>query len=246
MINFFFNDKYPYWYKDGELINWEYTPKNNNRIGHLNRKTKYYQIFNKLSGKKRGRHREIFDMFYGCVTDDWHVDHIVSKKNSPDGIAVDKIENLQLLKPWNNYCKRALENVQSNNTSTVPGVVWLKREKKWRAGRRINKKDVRLGDFETFEEAVEAVEWSKMNPEAALALVPKPHNDNLLPGVDWVKKDESWRARGTQGENLRFFKEDKWDNPWWEAVCARKSWENLCMVGGMDLIEWRSLRGYIR
>lgn len=245
MINFFFNDKYPYWYKDGELINWEYTPKNNNRIGHLNKKTKYYQVFNKLSGKKRGRHREIFDMFYECVTDRWHIDHIVSKKNSPNGIAVDKIENLQLLKPWDNYCKRARENIQSNNTSTVPGVVWLKREGKWRAGRRINKVDIRLGDFDTFEEAKARVAWAIANPEEALKIIPKPHKDNILPGVGWVKKDACWRAINNKGSNLRCFNDRKWSNPWWEAVCARKSWEAHCLHGEMSLKDWKQSRGYV-
>lgn len=246
-IHFFFNDYYPYWYKDGDLIFWKpgYS-RNGNRAGHYNKKTGYFQVYNKLTNVKRGRHREIFDMFYGCVTDTWHIDHIVSKKNSTNGVPVDKIENLQMLKPWDNYCKRALENVQSNNTSTVTGVVWLKREGKWRASRRINRVNVRLGDFDTFEEAKSRVEWSIANPEEALKIVPNPHKNNILPGIDWSKKDTCWRARDNKGRNLRCFNDRKWLNPWWEAVCARKSWEVNCLYGGMSLTEWKLSRGYPR
>lgn len=246
-IHFFFNPGYPYWYKDGELIFWKpyHNRKKSNRAGHYNKGTGYFQIHNARTGTKRGRHREIFDMFYGCVTDTWHIDHILSKKNSLNGIPVDRIENLQMLKPWDNYCKRARENIQSNNTSTVPGVVWLKREGKWRAERRINKVDVRLGYFDTLEEAKARVEWAIANPEEALKLVPKPHNDNILPGVDWQKKDTCWRARSADGKQLRSFNDRKWSNPWWEAVCARKSWEAHCLHGEMSLRDWKQSRGYV-
>jgi hypothetical protein len=45
---------------------------------------------------------------------------------------------------------------QSRNTSGVTGVHWHKRDKKWIARIKVDKKDLYIGMFDTFEEAVAA------------------------------------------------------------------------------------------
>ena len=45
---------------------------------------------------------------------------------------------------------------QSNNTSGIIGVIWRKDNKKWEARININKKQVKLGCFHVFEDAVVA------------------------------------------------------------------------------------------
>lgn len=47
------------------------------------------------------------------------------------------------------------------------------------------------------------------------------------------------------GKQLRSFNDRKWSNPWWEAVCARKSWEAHCLHGEMSLRDWKQSRGYV-
>lgn len=82
--------------------------------------------------------------------------------NCPDDMVVDHINhntldnrkcNLRICTPTQNNMNRG---IQSNNTSGVTGVFWNKACNKWKATISINKKQIHLGLYEDFEEAVRA------------------------------------------------------------------------------------------
>ena len=81
--------------------------------------------------------------------------------NCPNNKDIDHIDG----KPLNNrkYNLREATNsqnmmnrkLQSNNTSGVTGVIWDKHKEKWRAQIKINNKNICLGRFINFDEAVQ-------------------------------------------------------------------------------------------
>ena len=82
--------------------------------------------------------------------------------NCPDNMVVDHIggeetrsdnrkQNLRICTISQNNMNR---KITSRNTSGVVGVAWDKNKKKWEATIRINKKQVHLGLFDNFEDAV--------------------------------------------------------------------------------------------
>ena len=80
-------------------------------------------------------HRVIWKMFYG--TEPKYLDHIDNDKSN------NRIENLQI-------CTNSLNMLKSN---VGKGVSYFKRDNKWRARIKINKKEIHLGLFDTKEEA---------------------------------------------------------------------------------------------
>lgn len=101
---------------------------------------------------------------------------------NPDGFEVDHIhghltrndnrkENLRLATPSQNTINSRL---RSDNASRVTGVYWYPKYNKWVASISINKKQIGLGYFKKFEDAVEARrnaesqyygEWSYFNSQ---------------------------------------------------------------------------------
>lgn len=61
--------------------------------------------------------------------------------------------NLRAITPSQSVMNRGL---YSNNTSSVTGVSWMKSEQKWRARINVSKKEINLGLFSNFEDAVKA------------------------------------------------------------------------------------------
>lgn len=83
--------------------------------------------------------------------------------NCPDNMVVDHIggeetrsdnrkQNLRICTISQNNMNRKITN---RNTSGVVGVAWDKNKKKWEATIRINKKQIHLGLFDNFEDAVD-------------------------------------------------------------------------------------------
>jgi len=82
--------------------------------------------------------------------------------NCPEELVIDHIEanplknicsNLRFATDSQNMMNRSL---QSNNTSKVTGVVWNKDRNKWQSQIKVNKKNIYLGRFFNFEDAVKA------------------------------------------------------------------------------------------
>lgn len=80
----------------------------------------------------------------------------------PDGLVIDHINHNPLDNRRNNLriCTQQEndfnKSIQSNNTSGIPGVYFVKNRNKWQAQIKINRKNIFLGYFKTKEEAAEA------------------------------------------------------------------------------------------
>ena len=92
-------------------------------------------------------HRLVFEYFNGPIPDGMDIDHINNKRDD------NRISNLQLLShKENSRCRLK----QSNNTSGLAGVCWLKRIKKWVGQIRVDGKTKHLGCFTDKESAYQA------------------------------------------------------------------------------------------
>ena len=90
-------------------------------------------------------HRVIWEMCNGPIPDGMHIDHI-------NHITTDnRISNLRLVTQSENNKNLPLP---CTNSSKVCGVNWHKLRGKWRAYIKVNNKDVHLGTFDSFDEAV--------------------------------------------------------------------------------------------
>lgn len=80
--------------------------------------------------------------------------------NANDNQMVDHINHNTLdnrksnLRLSNNITNHQNMKIRSNNTSGVPGVGWSKKYNKWRSRIKVNKKEIHLGYFDDFNEAV--------------------------------------------------------------------------------------------
>jgi hypothetical protein len=75
--------------------------------------------------------------------------------------------------------------LKSNNKSGVTGVIWHKRSSKWRAYIRINGKQIELGLYEGFENAIrarkKAEEERKMQKRKIISVIPTGRSNPFLP-----------------------------------------------------------------
>lgn len=90
-------------------------------------------------------HRIIWFMIYGYLPD--QIDHI-------NGIKSDN--RLSNLREVSNHENHRNMGVQKNTKTGVTGVQWLKREKSYMARICVNNKEIRLGYFKDFADAVKA------------------------------------------------------------------------------------------
>ena len=120
----------------------------------------YYWLVNNADGyveartSQQGKKRKIklHRLIMGVVDEDWkrvQVDHIHGKDSRFD----NRKSNLRTATISQNGMN---VGVRPNNTSGVTGVNWQKNRNKWRARIRINQKDIHLGEFEEFQDAVNA------------------------------------------------------------------------------------------
>ena len=93
-------------------------------------------------------HRLAYYMYHGADPLESLVDHKYGDKSN------NKIKDLRLATNSQNCSNRV--NLPSNNTSSVIGVCWNKRLKKWQAQITVNKVQKHLGLFTNKEEAIKA------------------------------------------------------------------------------------------
>lgn len=98
-----------------------------------------------ISYKGMKAHRVIWALIHG----EWpeQIDHIDHNRSN------NRIENLRAACPKENAKNLSM---LKRNTSGVTGVRWAKRDKKWQARISVRKRDVFLGNFLKFEDAVRA------------------------------------------------------------------------------------------
>ena len=107
----------------------------------------YYKAeFRNEHGKKTITiHRLVAQHFVENVDNKKCVDHINRDRLN------NNVENLR----WVTSSENGMNtSIKSNNTSSCPGVCFAKREQKWLAQIRINKKQIHLGYFDDFDHAV--------------------------------------------------------------------------------------------
>ncbi len=111
-------------------------------VGGINKKSGYIQT--RIDGKKYQLHRLIWLYMYGYMPK--QIDHINQAR------ADNRICNLREVNNQDNH-KNRTRNI--NNTSSVTGVSWHKRIKKWSSQITINGKQIHLGYFIEFHKAVD-------------------------------------------------------------------------------------------
>lgn len=195
-INFFFNDSFPFWYKDGELI-WT---KNRYRGRGKN------QLFRKAGTKAGGkdplgyinihspglglrdekRHRIIYDMFYNSLTKSFLVRHLNDIKGQ------DNIENLAMGTYGENNKDRIRNNLlQKNNLHGHPGVHKKRENGLWYADYNTIAGGARFaGYFRTEEEAIEARKQLISGTYRGKTL--KLNNTSGCTGVKWRHDTGKW------------------------------------------------------
>ena len=100
-----------------------------------------------LNGKKYRAHRVIWEMHNGPIPQGLEIDH-------EDGVRSNNvIGNLSLKTNAGNHLNMAR---RADNTSGATGVVFCKATQKWKAGYKLDGKQVHLGYFQDFNDAVAA------------------------------------------------------------------------------------------
>lgn len=97
-----------------------------------------------------GKHIKMHRMVMGFPNDSFDIDHKHGQTTRNDN---RKEENLRIATRSQNQMNKTL---QSNNTYGVAGVYWNKNLNKWTASISVNKKQIHLGVFITFNDAVKA------------------------------------------------------------------------------------------
>lgn len=103
---------------------------------------KYWQVM--LNGVNYLGHRLVWCVFYGSDLGKSLIDHI-----SGDGFD-NRIENLRLATSSQNLSNKRKTD---KNTSGVVGVTWDKANNKWMAQICVNRKNIKLGRFESKDDA---------------------------------------------------------------------------------------------
>ena len=98
----------------------------------------------KLCNKRRV-HREVWEQANGPIPDGYEIDHINGQR------ADNRLENLRLVTRQENMRNAKIYNT---NTSGVVGVTWKRDKQKWRAYVVVDYKQIHLGYFADWFEAV--------------------------------------------------------------------------------------------
>ena len=111
------------------------------------------------------------------------IDHIDENKSN------NKICNLRLATQAQ-QCYNIFK--QRNNTTGHRGVSWLKREQKYSATITYNKKQIYLGRYKTFEQAVAARQAKELELFGQFSPLHRLNNDQLLPDHDQQQLSVFW------------------------------------------------------
>jgi hypothetical protein len=127
-------------YENGKLF-WKTSKAKRIKIGQEagSHRSKGYFVVG-VNGFNYGVHRIIFAMHNGFMPK--MIDHIDGNPSN------NKIENLRSANHSENGCNKT---IQTNNTSGIKGVSWVKSRKRWVAKVQINKKSHQLGYFKDLE-----------------------------------------------------------------------------------------------
>jgi hypothetical protein len=132
-------------YEEGNLYRKKPTSrmKEGDLVGCVNKHTGYVRA--SVKNKLYSVHRIIWEMHNGEIPEGLQVDHINGVKSD------NRIENLRIVTPTGNMQNRKMP---ITNTSGVAGVYWDKTASKWRARIVVHNKQIYLGYFEDWFEAV--------------------------------------------------------------------------------------------
>jgi hypothetical protein len=111
--------------------------------GAFDRSVGYYRIM--IDGKNYRAHRLAWLWAYGYEPPA-ELDH---RNRDPSDNRLENLRDGEKVNPRN-------KGLRSDNSSSVKGVDWRKREKKWRARIRVGSKRIELGLFGDLEKAAEA------------------------------------------------------------------------------------------
>lgn len=133
-------------YMDGSDLRWK-TPSSNrvkrgDIVGFID--DKGYRATT-IDSVKTKVHRVVWEMHNGKIPNGMMIDHI--NHNRID----NRIDNLRVVRCIDN---KRNSTMQSNNTTGITGVYWCKTYKKWKAAIGVNGKQVSLGYFDNFNDAV--------------------------------------------------------------------------------------------
>lgn len=134
-------------YTDGQLI-WKVRPSNRIKIGSIAGciTLKGYLVV-RLNNKLYFCHRVIWEMHNGPIPEGYEIDHI-------NHIRTDNhIQNLRIVHSDENSRNKSR---YQNNSSGVTGVSWSRQSQKWYAQIQFKGKNISLGYFNKFSEAVKA------------------------------------------------------------------------------------------
>ena len=99
----------------------------------------------KIGGTRQKLHRYLWEQVNGPVPEGMTLDHIDGDTHNND------LSNLRLVTQQDNTRNGKLSK---NNTSGVNGVVWNKRDSKWTARVKVDYKQLYLGQFNDWFDAV--------------------------------------------------------------------------------------------
>lgn len=132
-------------YRDGVLL-WAIRPARRVKIGDVaGYKNNQGYLVVRFSGKQWKVHRIIWEIHNGIIPDNMEIDHINHKRDD------NRIENLRITSRRVNPMNIA---ISSANSSGCMGVSWIDRISKWQVYIGVNGKQIYIGVFENFEDAV--------------------------------------------------------------------------------------------
>lgn len=111
----------------------------------------YYKV--KIFGRMYPVHRILYYMCHNIIDINLEIDHINHNKQD------NSINNLRLVTSLINNNNKQNYN---NNTTGIRGIYWHKINKKWQASIGHNKKNIYIGSYNNFEDAVRARENAEL------------------------------------------------------------------------------------
>jgi len=127
-------------------------------------------------------HRVVYFLCTGIDPEEKQVDHIDGNRSN------NKISNLRLA---TNRQNNTNIKKRKGNTSGVTGVYWRKTEKRYMAIITCNLKNIKLGGFVKFNEAVAVRIAAETDPRFKDQEFRHPHNDKYTPSpemLEWAKQ----------------------------------------------------------